>query len=137
MVSPDGRWLAYTSNESGRREVYLQPFPGERRKQPVSIGGGAAPQWDDRGRLYYWSLARQIVRVTLTSTQQALEIGEPEPIFPQLEMIDQNFLFESGSAPYIVLPNGGGYIRARFSGSRMDDPMQVVTQWQSLIDWRD
>jgi eukaryotic-like serine/threonine-protein kinase len=137
VVSPDGRWLAYTSNESGRREVYLQPFPGDGRKQPVSIGGGAGPRWDDKGRLYYWSLARQIVRVTVTSTRQALEIGEPEPLFQQLEMIDQNFLFENGSTPYAILPNGKGYIRARVSGSGVDNPMQIVTHWQSLITWRD
>ena len=137
VVSPDGRWLAYTSNESGQREVYLQPFRGDGRRQPVSVGGGTGPRWDDLGRLYYWSRARQIVRVTLTSTRPSLEIGEPEVIFQQAEMIDQNFQFETGSTPYVVLPKSEGYIRAQFSGSGMNDSMQVVRHWRSLIHWRD
>ena len=45
-VSPDGRWLAYQSNESGREEVYVRPFPNvERGRTPVSTGGGTRPLW--------------------------------------------------------------------------------------------
>ena len=46
--SPDGRWVAYTSSESGRNEVYVVPFPGPGGKWQVSQGGGAYPRWEGR-----------------------------------------------------------------------------------------
>ncbi len=48
--SPDGKWIAYTSNESGRNEVYLQAFPGAADRAQVSTGGGAQPSWRGDGR---------------------------------------------------------------------------------------
>ena len=48
--SPNGRWLAYASNESGRPEVYVQPYPGPGRGQPISTGGGNSPVWSRNGR---------------------------------------------------------------------------------------
>lgn len=53
--SPDGRWLAYQSDESGRVEVYVQPFPGPGGKWRVSAEGGASPRWSRDGReLFYY-----------------------------------------------------------------------------------
>ncbi len=55
-VSPDGRWVAYTSDESGEPEVYLDAYPRPRRRVALSSGGGAHPVWRADGReLYYWS----------------------------------------------------------------------------------
>ena len=45
MFSPDGRWIAYESNESGRNEVYVRPFPGPGGKRQISTGGGGFPTW--------------------------------------------------------------------------------------------
>jgi len=54
QFSPDGHWLAYTSNESGRNEIYVQPFPGPGQKIPISTNGGGAPQWSSDGsELFY------------------------------------------------------------------------------------
>jgi Tol biopolymer transport system component len=54
-ISPDGRWIAYTSDESGRAEVYLDSYPQPRRRVLVSSGGGVHPVWRGDGReLYYW-----------------------------------------------------------------------------------
>src|SRR5262249_21882285 len=56
--SPDGRWIAYSSNESGRREVYIQPYPGLGGKWQVSTTGGRDPFWRRDGKeLYFVSLA--------------------------------------------------------------------------------
>lgn len=53
-ISPDGRWIAYVSNESGRNEVYVQPFPGLGSRHQISIDGGTAPAWSRDGReLFY------------------------------------------------------------------------------------
>src|SRR5688572_8679980 len=58
MISPDGRWLAYQSNESGRYEVYVQPFPDGGRRIQVSADNGVYPRWSPRGdELFFRSLA--------------------------------------------------------------------------------
>ena len=54
-VSPDGEWLAYTSRESGRDEVWVQPFPGPGERQQVSSEGGTFPRWSHDGRRLYYS----------------------------------------------------------------------------------
>lgn len=67
-VSPDGRWIAYVSNESGAFEVYVQPFPGGGAKWLVSTGGGYQPQWRADGReLFYLSPDRQLIGVAVRS----------------------------------------------------------------------
>ena len=52
--SPDGRWVAYFSNESGRNEIYVQGFPERRGKWPVSAEGGRSPAWRADGKELYW-----------------------------------------------------------------------------------
>ena len=65
--SPDGRWLAYHSNESGRDEVYVRPFPPRDGKWPVSSGGGQWPTWSrTKGELLYQTLDNQIMAVPYT-----------------------------------------------------------------------
>ena len=67
QVSPDGRWLAYTSDESGRWEVYVQSFPTPGNKYVVSSGGGGEPQWRADGReLFYMALDQTLMSVAVT-----------------------------------------------------------------------
>ena len=62
MFSPDGRWLAYYSNESGRYEVYVRPFPGPGGKWQISTNGGGVPTWSRaRHELFYAALDRIMV----------------------------------------------------------------------------
>ncbi len=81
--SPDGRSIAYQSNDSGRFEVYVQPFPiGERQR--VSLGGGVQPEWSDDGReLFYLALDGHLVAVPVASSSlgQPLAIGKAAPLF--------------------------------------------------------
>ena len=79
--SPDGRWMAYTSLESGRREVYIQPFPGPGGKWQVSSQGAADPAWRRDGReLYFLSTSGSMMAVDVTSGT-TLELGTPRPLF--------------------------------------------------------
>src|SRR5256885_14544622 len=68
--SPDGRWLAYTSNESGRPEVYVQPFPGPGGKWQISTEGGAEPLWNHNSRELFYRIGKKMM-----SVQIATEIG--------------------------------------------------------------
>ena len=80
-VSPDGRWIAYASDESGEWEVYVQSFPSPGRKQIVSVGGGAQPFWRGDGReLFYLAPTRSLMSVNVTSGE-SFTISRPQPLF--------------------------------------------------------
>lgn len=88
QFSPDGHWLAYTSNESGQAEVYVIPFPPSRgSKWLVSRGGGAQPRWRRDGKeLFYISADSQMMSVEV-STRSTFQSGTPHPLF-QSEIVD-------------------------------------------------
>jgi hypothetical protein len=81
--SPDGRWLAYASNESGRYEVYVRPFPGPGSTLPVSVGGSSttfAASWSrTRQELLYESPDGQIMVVPYTTANASFVAGKPRP----------------------------------------------------------
>jgi Tol biopolymer transport system component len=62
VVSPNGRWLAYQSDESGQFEIYVRPFPNvDARKWPVSAGGGEEPRWSEDGRTLFFLGPRSLM----------------------------------------------------------------------------
>jgi len=69
MFSPDGKWLAYTADESGRREVYVRPFPGPGGKWQISTEGGSLPTWSRDGKEILYRSLDQRVMVAGCSTQ--------------------------------------------------------------------
>jgi Tol biopolymer transport system component len=80
-ISPNGRSMAYVSDESGTLEVYVQDFPMLGHKRIVSIGGGTEPAWRQDGKeLYYLSPDYSLVAVPIGSTDP-LQIGQPKPLF--------------------------------------------------------
>jgi len=81
QFSPDGRWLAYESNESGRFEVYVRPFPQGDPKVAVSAEGGFSPMWSPRGgELFYLSSSNKMMAVTVT-TGADFRAEKPRPLF--------------------------------------------------------
>jgi len=83
QFSPDGRWLAYASDETGRFEVYVRPFPGVNDgKWQISSGGGTQPRWRADGReMFYIDLDRRITSVPVRSQGTDFEAGQPQPLF--------------------------------------------------------
>jgi hypothetical protein len=97
QVSPDGKWLAYQSNETGRFEIYIQPFPTGAGRWPISTSGGQFPRWRRDGReLFYMDRTSggKIFAVDVNAVGLALVAGAPKA------------LFDSG---YINLNAGGTY----------------------------
>src|SRR5258708_28369707 len=81
QFSPDGRFVAYSSNESGKFEVYVQTFPPSDRKWRVSTGGGYEPRWRRDGReLYYLSEDRKLMALPI-SIAPVFEAGTPKALF--------------------------------------------------------
>ena len=88
--SPDGRWVAYQSNETGRYEIVVQPFPGSGSgKKRITTDGGTVPQWRGDGReLFYLSPDNHVMAVSITMNGSTVEAGKPAPLFlmpPQSE----------------------------------------------------
>jgi Tol biopolymer transport system component len=90
--SPDGRWVAYTSNESGRPEVYIRPFAPSGRsgdatspaggQSQVSADGGVAPTWSSDGpEVYYIAPTGEMMAVPITTRGTTLELGTPVALF--------------------------------------------------------
>jgi serine/threonine-protein kinase len=78
VFSPDGRWLAYMSNESGAFEVYVRPFPGPGGKWQISTGGGINPKWSPASReLLYLAPTNKIMVATYTASGDSFQAGKP------------------------------------------------------------
>ena len=102
-VSPDARWVAYVSSETGRNEVYLQTYPTLGRKTLVSEGGGSDPAWRRDGReLYYWHGDELIaVSLTFTGAGESPVVGTGTPLFQTARV---------NGAGYDVSPDGTQFV---------------------------
>ena len=99
-LSPDGKWLAYQSNETGRYEVYVRPFPGSGARVQVSDSGGTEPIWGRSGRsLYIRSAVGEVAQVSVT-TGSEFSIGE------RSAALTGDYLTDASHANYDVAPDG-------------------------------
>jgi hypothetical protein len=80
MISPNDRWLAYESDESGRWEVYVQAFPDATRKVQVSTDGGVRPRWNPNGQELFYRQGDKLMAVEI-ETEGALELDTPRALF--------------------------------------------------------
>jgi Tol biopolymer transport system component len=82
QFSRDGRWVAYQSDESGRPEIYVQPFPGPGAKIQISSDGGSAPEWRADGRELFFVSEDRLMAVSLADKGTVVEPGTPTALFP-------------------------------------------------------
>ncbi|MEO5617538.1 MAG: protein kinase [Candidatus Eisenbacteria bacterium] len=106
-LSPDGRWLAYHSTESGRPEVYVRPFPGPGGKWQLSTEGGAEPRWSRKGTELFYRRADRLYSVPITLGRDAAEIGQPRE---RLVLTGEPV---GTWGTYDLLPDGSGVVAAR------------------------
>jgi serine/threonine-protein kinase len=101
MFSPDGRWIAYRSNESGTSEVYVRPFPGGRGgKWQISTGGGLYGIWSNNGReLFYETADNRIMVVDYTANGDSFVSGKPR-------LWSEEQVFNRGNANLALAPDG-------------------------------
>jgi Tol biopolymer transport system component len=123
-ISPDGRYVAYTSNESGTEEVYLTRFPEPGGKWQVSTQGGSRPHWDRaRGVLYYISPAA-IMEVEV-ATSPAIQLGRPR----ELVNVAKSHLIMGRVPSYEFFPGG-----KRFVGSYTGDIVQKLRLQIAVVE---
>ncbi len=116
-VSPNGAWIAYQSNQSGRDEVYVQRFPDGGRLQQITTGGGFFPRWRRDGReLFYWTGSA----LGVVSVEAGAEFRHSNP----RELFKSAFSILAPTAPYDVAPDGQRFVFVR-DDSRQLGPTQV------------
>ena len=122
-LSPDGRWLAYVSNESGREEVYVQAFPGPGQRAQVSNRGGTEPVWSHDGKELFYRDGSHLVSVPL-STEPALQPGVPRPLF------EDRFASSGGDrANYDVDRDGQRFLMVSLGNVREPTELHLVLNW--------
>ena len=116
--SPDGRSVAYRSNETGRNEIYVVPFPGPGAPTRVSTNGGGTPAWREDGREI--GADNQLTAVSVTPQQNGrMEVGTPTALFP----IPQG-------APYDVTRDGQRILVGRPVGQATTPPITIILNWK-------
>ena len=101
MFSPDGRWLAYASNETGTSEIYVRPFPGPGGKWQVSTGGGNIPTWSpSRRELFYRALDGHLMVAGYSAQDNSFRADRPRPVAETLTMVARR------QRSYTVHPDG-------------------------------
>jgi serine/threonine-protein kinase len=105
-ISPDGRWLAYTSNESGTNEVYVRPFPNTSAvRWQVSNGGGNSPVWSPTGReLFYLDDGQRLVAAEI-APGSTFSVGRIAPLFDA-----SGFVYDAFHQGYAVAPDGRSFL---------------------------
>src|SRR5262249_4262493 len=103
-LSPDGRWLAYASDASGRNEVYVQSFPEGGGKRQVSTGGGHYPRWRGDGRELFYQAADGKLMAAPAPRGESFEVGVPVPLFEFRAGTLQGF------TPYAVTGDGQRFL---------------------------
>jgi Tol biopolymer transport system component len=130
VFSPDGRWVAFMSNESGRQEIYVRPFAGTSAaggQWQVSTAGGAFPVWRRDGKeLYYLNPAGAMMAAPITSSGAALEPGVPVTLFPT--HIAGGGMEAQQGRQYDVAPDGRFLINA-VAGDAATVPITLLMNW--------
>jgi serine/threonine-protein kinase len=134
-ISPDGRYLAYESNQSGRSEVYVQPFPGSGRRELVSSDGGGQPVWARSGRELFYrapgpgrTMRMMVVDVTLGEMFTA---GRPRVLW---EAPSVQYPGGTGGRSYDVTPDGRRFLMTQQTGATSQPPITHVVLVQNWLD---
>jgi len=125
MLSPDDRWLAYVSNESGREEIYLTPFPGPGGKWQISTEGGTEPLWSRDGRELFYRSGEKMMAVAI-STEPELTPGKPTLLF---EGRYQTGLVGASPGSNYDVARDGRFVMIRAEEGSGPTQINVVLNW--------
>jgi hypothetical protein len=121
--SPDGKWLAYANNETGRMEIYIQPFPSGAGRWQVSTAGGFKPNWRKDGKeLYFFSIDQQMMAVDVSQRGASLQLGTPHALFKATTV-------SGGSGAYTVSADGKKFVMNTVLPQSITEPLTLITNW--------
>jgi Tol biopolymer transport system component len=128
VISPDGRWIAYASDESGHWEVFVRPYPGPGGRVQVSTDGGTEPLWSPDGAGLFYRADGKIWEAGVTESSGSLRVSTPTPLF------DDQFERVTGANPdqrqYDISPAGDVFAMIRPDPRANEQrPLRVVIDW--------
>jgi eukaryotic-like serine/threonine-protein kinase len=124
--SPDGHWLAYVSNESGRPEVYVQPYPGPGGKYQISTEGGTEPAWNHNGKELFYRSGNKMMALEV-ATQPGFVAGKPHMLFEGQYVTND---WPQVSTAYDVSADG-----QRFLMVKATEQASSATQINVVLNW--
>ena len=132
--SPDGKWVAYTSDENGVQEIFVQSFPLSGAKFQISTGGGSEPQWSPLGsrdgmELFYLSVNRTLMAVPISrSATEPFQPGLPQTLFHVPPV-----LIEGITARSYAVGNDGKRFLVSNGDQASSPPLTVVLNWRAGV----
>ncbi len=123
MFSPDGRWLAYVSDESGRREVYVQPYPALDKRWLISNDGGNEPTWRGDGKELFYRNGHKMMSVSI-ETEPEFRAGPPQVLFEA-----EYDLHPFDDRNYDVTQDGQRFVMIQSEGLTDDVEIHVALNW--------
>ena len=138
QFSPDGRWLAYASNEAGRYEIYVQSFPESGGKARISTAGGVQPRWGREGReLLYVAPDNRLMAVPihLASDARTVEAGAPLALFPtRLASAGANIAAAGfGARAQYAVARDGRLLMNIAVDDAVTSPITIVQHWDAAL----
>ena len=128
VFSPDARWIAYASDESGKFEVYVQSYPASGRRWPISNNGGEWPRWGPKGdELFYLAPGDLLMRVAV-KTSPEFEASVPKPLFHARGRVPN-----TTSPQYAVSSDGQKFLLNRLVEESGAAPLTVVLNWAAEL----
>jgi Tol biopolymer transport system component len=122
--SPDGRWMMYLSDETGRNEVYVAPFPGSGGKTQVSTAGGLQPRWRRDGKEIFYLWGRSLWAVPVKADSVRFEVGIPQRLFDVLW---------AGNHPFDVTRDGQRFLVSVAVTEEKDKEISLIVNWPALL----
>jgi Tol biopolymer transport system component len=131
VFSPDGRWIAYGSNESGDFHVYVQPYPGPGRKWQVSTEPGAWPLWSPGGReILYQGVDGTVLSTPIEVQGENLVVGATQPLFRTAPLSDDyRFAVSADAERFLVFEPA-----ERAEGASEPPPLSVMVNWPATLE---
>jgi serine/threonine protein kinase len=122
-ISPDGKLMAYANDETGRMEIYIQPFPSGSGRWQVSTAGGFRPNWRKDGKeLFFFSTDQQVMAVDVNQKGESLQLGTPRALFKALTV-------SGPTGPYAVSSDGKKFILNTVLPQSVTEPLTLITNW--------
>ena len=123
--SPDGQWIVFQSNESGRSQIYAMPFPGPGGKHQISSAGGVDARWSRDGKeIFYVTDSGQLMSVAVASHGGTLDVGREQKLF--------DGVVTSRGVLYDVSADGQKFLVAD-DGANSSQPLTLVQNWTALL----
>ncbi len=127
-ISPDGRWMAFVSDESGSNEVYVTTFPDPARRWQVSTEGGSFPRWrGDAAELFFTNAGGDLYSAEIDGSGETFDVGAIKKLFSW--NLAPGFRW-----PYDVSSDGQKFLLNRGTAAAESDPMTVVLNWEAELE---